>query len=405
LKANIIYSDLNPCGGGERLTLVTMQAILEMGIDIELTTLEKPNITKLENAYGKGIASIMKSIKKVNILRLLDEQSINNIMKEGYDIIINTHGDIVPYYNKSFSKKNAITYCHYPSAKFFIQSENKAYLEKHLKIARASSSNSLTSDLDQHTTQNNIVDFNKKRYLEWLKDAYDNLMKNSTILTNSDYTRKAIFKTYGIDSAIILNPPVYVDTFRNSALSLSSSDEREDIILVVSRIDPLKRIENAIMLAKLLKENNIGKGMKIVGSLDYYYDDYYSHLKKMIVDFNLVDYVKLEIDISLDKLLSVMSKSKVYFHPRPGEHFGISIVEAMSAGLVPVVPDVGGQTEFVPSKYQFHTLEQAAQIMSSAFNIPDSERILISNSVNRFSASNYIRGFQQVINKLFANMS
>ena len=127
-----------------------MQAILEMGIDIELTTLEKPNITKSENAYGKGIASIIKSIKKVNILRLLDEQSINNIMKEGYDnIIINTHGDIVPYYNKSFSKKNAITYCHYPSAKFFIQSENKAYLEKHLKIARASSSsNFLTSDLD-----------------------------------------------------------------------------------------------------------------------------------------------------------------------------------------------------------------------------------------------------------------
>ena len=406
MKANIIYSDLNPCGGGERLTLVTMQAILEMGIDIELTTLEKPNITKLENAYGKGIASIIKSIKKINILRVLDEQSINNIMKEGYDIIINTHGDIVPYYNKSFSKKNAITYCHYPSAKFFIQSQNKAYLEKHLKIARASSSsNSLAMNLDQHTTQNNIVDFNKKRYLEWLKDAYDNLIKNSTILTNSDYTRKAILKTYEIDGAIILSPPVDVDTFRNSALLLSSPDEREDIILVVSRIDPLKRVENAIMLAKLLKDNNIGKGMKIVGSLDPYYYNYYSHLKKMIVDFNLVDYVTLEIDISLDKLLSVMSKSKVYFHPRPGEHFGISIVEAMSAGLVPIVPDIGGQTEFVPSKYHFHTLEQAAQIMSSTFNIPDSERILISNSANRFSASNYIRGFQQVINKLFANMS
>src|SRR5919107_3947311 len=98
LKVNFIYSDLNPCGGGERLTLVTMQAILEMGIDIELTTLEKPNITKLENAYDKGIASVIKSIKKVNILRLLDEQSINNIMKEGYDIIINTHDHIVPYY-------------------------------------------------------------------------------------------------------------------------------------------------------------------------------------------------------------------------------------------------------------------------------------------------------------------
>jgi len=63
LKANLIYSDLNPCGAGERLTLVTMQAILEMGIDIELTTLQKPDITMLENAYGKSIASFMQNIK------------------------------------------------------------------------------------------------------------------------------------------------------------------------------------------------------------------------------------------------------------------------------------------------------------------------------------------------------
>ena len=134
MKANIIYSDLNPCEGGERLTLVTMRAILEMGIDIDLTTLEKPNTTKLENAYGKSIASVIKNIKKVNILKLLEEQSISNAIGKEYDIIINTHGDIVPYYNKSLSKNNAITYCHFPSAKFFIQSEDKAYLEKHLKL-------------------------------------------------------------------------------------------------------------------------------------------------------------------------------------------------------------------------------------------------------------------------------
>jgi len=46
LKVNFIYSDLNPCGGGERLTIVTMQAILEMGFDIELTTLKEPILQK-----------------------------------------------------------------------------------------------------------------------------------------------------------------------------------------------------------------------------------------------------------------------------------------------------------------------------------------------------------------------
>lgn len=72
-----------------------MRAILEMGIDIDLTTLEKPNTTKLENAYGKSIASVIKNIKKVNILKILEERSISNAIGKEYDIIINTHGDIV----------------------------------------------------------------------------------------------------------------------------------------------------------------------------------------------------------------------------------------------------------------------------------------------------------------------
>jgi hypothetical protein len=38
----------------------------------------------------------------------------------------------------------------------------------------------------------------------------------------------------------------------------------------------------------------------------------------------------------------------------------------MDAGLIPVVSDDGGQTEFVPLKYQYHILEQAAQIISMA---------------------------------------
>jgi glycosyltransferase involved in cell wall biosynthesis len=407
VKANFIYSDLNPCGGGERFTLVTMQAILEMGIDVEFTTLEEPNVTKLENAYGKDLASIIKSIKKVNVLSIFDEQSITNNMKNGYDIIINTHGDIDPYYDDSLSKSNSITYCHFPSAKYLIQSEDKSYLEKHLKIGRmlSLSSNATTTDsIEKNDSHQNIDDHNKKRYINWLKCAYDNLMRNSAILTNSEYSKKAIFDAYGLDDAIVLSPPVDVNTFRNSAFSSSSSfdgyNEREDVVLVVSRIDPSKNIENAINFAKLLKEKKIGKGMIITGSLDHYFDGYYDKLKEMIIDLKLLDYVTFEINVSLDKLLSFMKKSKVYFHPKPGEHFGMSIVEAMSAGLIPIVPDIGGQTEFVPPKYRYNVLQKATQIASSAFGVPYSERVQISNSVDRFSTLNYKRHFQQIICKL-----
>jgi hypothetical protein len=74
----------------------------------------------------------------------------------------------------------------------------------------------------------------------------------------------------------------------------------------------------------------------------------------------------------------------------------------MSAGLVPIVADKGGQTEFVPKKYQYHTLEQASQIISLSLNVSYSERLLISKSVQKFSTSNYIKNFQQVISKLIS---
>jgi hypothetical protein len=73
----------------------------------------------------------------------------------------------------------------------------------------------------------------------------------------------------------------------------------------------------------------------------------------------------------------------------------------VSAGLIPVVPDVGGHTEFVPQKYQFDILENASEIISSVFNVPYSERIQMSKPVKKFSISNYKIAFQQLVNSLF----
>jgi hypothetical protein len=125
LKANLIYTDLSPCGGAERLTLVTMQSLFQKGLNFDFTTCVQPNIKRLENAYGSKIASIIDKADKINILQSLEESVINRVIQEGnYDITINTHGDTLPFYHRSFSKNNAITYCHFPSAKYHIDSEN-----------------------------------------------------------------------------------------------------------------------------------------------------------------------------------------------------------------------------------------------------------------------------------------
>jgi glycosyltransferase involved in cell wall biosynthesis len=407
IKANVIHGDFNPCGGAERLSIVTMQALLEMGIDFDLTTLKSPDISKLENSYGKNLVSVMKSINKINVINIVEELQKQQQDHEdyNYDITINTNGDAAPYYHSSFSKDNAITYCHFPSTKYHIESENIDYLKTDLGITE--SSNVVSNNKDYKIINNpenwkTGLQFSRsKEYFEILKYGYCNLMRNSTVITNSEFSRKAVVNAFGLDHIYVISPPVDIETFRTVSLKRKSGDEMNGFILVISRIAPHKEIENAIKLAKILKDNNIGKGMKIVGNLYHYFFDYYSELKQMVVALGLTDYITFETNANLDKLLSVIGESIVYFHPKVGEHFGMAIVEAMAAGLIPVVPNEGGPTEFLPREYLFNTIEQAAEIIKNIFtHLPKTERITVSNDINKFSNSHYIDEFQTILNEL-----
>jgi glycosyltransferase involved in cell wall biosynthesis len=374
-----------------------MYALCQKGVNFDLTTSVKPDISKLENAYGTKIASIVDKLEKVNILESLDEPVINRIVEKGnYDITINTHGDTLPYYHYSLSKNNALTYCHFPSAKYHIDSENLEYL-RDIKISGFTQIPDINCS---KTKEAHIFDVEcehkVKKYFKFLRNKYYNMMKNTLVLTNSEYTRKAISNAFHID-AKILYPPVDVDTFQKIA---SKSNQRENMILVISRIAPDKQIENAIEVARLIRRRGLGKGMIIAGNLHHYDNNYYQQLKKMIADYDLSDCVSLQTNISFSKLVELMQLAKVYFHPRIDEHFGISIVEAMASGLVPIVSDVGGHTEFVPPKYHFHTLGHAADLIASACEATNSERRALSNSTAKFSNSNYVLSLHRILSEL-----
>jgi alpha-1,2-mannosyltransferase len=368
LIANVVHISLNARGGGERLAVATIKALSSMEIDVELATIEKPDMVLIRDAYGTGID---RDVKKIRTLNILQKYRCRN-----YSITVNTHGDMLPFYHEDFSKKNAITYCHYPLAGYLIDCSDPDYagvLENMCLLGMA-------PEL-------------RNRYYQMAREAYMKMMLNSTVLTNSEFSRKAIFKTFGVDSTV-LHPPVDVDVFRKASLS---SKNRDDSILAISRFHPTKKIENAIRLAKLLRQNEVGIRMNIVGNMPPDGIGYFNYLRHLVRHYDLEDFIRFEINVRFDRLLYIMRRSKVYLHPLPGEPFGISTVEAMSAGIIPVVPDIGGHTEFVPAKYQFHTFRQGVEAVAAALDAPVSERIRVSHSTQKYSVANYVKRFQQIV--------
>jgi glycosyltransferase involved in cell wall biosynthesis len=338
-----------------------------MGIDVHLATTEDPDMALITEAYGGGLELGIKKIVKLDPFRR-NESGI-------HDLTINTHGDILPYFRKDFTKKNSIVYCHYPIGGQL----NRGDPTYHDIIRKIGLTCFSLESADKYFTKT--------------RNAYREMMLNSMLLTNSEFSRKAIFNEFGVDSTVV-HPPVDVETFRNASLW---SDIRTDSILVVSRFHPSKKLENAIHLAKLLKRKGIGKYIKIVGNIHPNDAAYYRYLKNLVRRYDLKDFIMFEVNVNFGRLLDLMRRAKVYFHPMLGEPFGISTVEAMSAGLIPVVPDTGGHTEFVPERYRFHTFKQAAEAVAAALNATSSERLQISSSTQKYSTANYVLRLNQIV--------
>ena len=389
LKVNIVHPNLNTCGGGERLSIAVMQAVKAMDDQFDITTFEWPNLCQIIASFGKLSVQTIMSASKVNIMEsALDCHSVNKVQSKSkckYDLTINTHSDSVPYYCDYFSRNNCISYCHFPTAKDHIEIQNLHFLKE---------TRLLKKDIKEKPASRQK--WSNSKLFQRLKDSYTKLMRNTTLITNSKFSKKMIFEKLGIN-AQVLYPPVDIDHFRKRALL---SKNRQDTVLVLCRIVPYKNIESAIAIAKILKDNDICKKMKIIGNLydyDYARRDYYAELIEMRDSNGLQDFVMFDINAHYESVIKSMRSAKAYLHTMPGEAFGISTVEAMSAGLVPAVPDLGGHTEFVPQRYQFDTAYRAADIISSAMKASNSERMILSNSVRRFSTSNYIQSFIEII--------
>jgi glycosyltransferase involved in cell wall biosynthesis len=122
---------------------------------------------------------------------------------------------------------------------------------------------------------------------------------------------------------------------------------REPLVVTVARFGQGKGVELVPEIASLT-DNNIR--FLIIGLLHDL--NVFQAVKRRISELKLEGRVTLITDASCEKIKESLSKAKVYLHTTKMEHFGISIVEAMSMGCLPVVHNSGGALEFVPDQYK-----------------------------------------------------
>ena len=203
------------------------------------------------------------------------------------------------------------------------------------------------------------------------------LLRITGIFCNSEYT-----KSFNTDKFLkltsVLYPPVNL---------YSNKIKKENIILHVGRF----RVKNVTGIDDYKKQNvmiNTFKEMVDKGLKDWEFvvavsirdndKKQFEEMKKSGVGYP----IKFIINSPNLALGNIYSRAKIYWHasgfgedleknPEYAEHFGISTVEAMGAGVVPIVINAGGQKEIVTENkngFLWNSLEELKNKTSELIN-------------------------------------
>ncbi len=122
------------------------------------------------------------------------------------------------------------------------------------------------------------------------------------------------------------------------ACNMVSPGPKRDLVVTAARAVPEKRLELFWEIARRRPEYEFAMLATQVSHFTKYSND----LSKKAPDNG-----RTIFNPPKEEYHRLLGQAKVYLHLMPGEHFGITIIEAMSASCVPIVHDSGGPKEIV----------------------------------------------------------
>jgi glycosyltransferase involved in cell wall biosynthesis len=181
-----------------------------------------------------------------------------------------------------------------------------------------------------------------------------------TIVANSKFTQRVIEKCLG-KRALIVNPPV----ISSRIASRANWRNRKNTVITISRFRSAKGLEIIPKIASYLKDCEF----VLIGIVDSESERCLKDLSGEVERLRVQDRVHIFMNKPHSFTLAALSTAKVFLHTQSTEAFGMSIVESMAAGCVPIVPRTGGPWLDILDRKQgeygfsYGSVQEAAEII------------------------------------------
>lgn len=225
------------------------------------------------------------------------------------------------------------------------------------------------------------------------------------VVCNSKFTKSFIDNEFGVNSEVVY-PPVDIEAIKPG--------KKENIILCVGRFSQLlqaKRQDVLIDVFKIMIDKGLfGWRLILAGATDIGGKEYFEALKYKAVGYPIT----LIENADFQEICRLYAEAKLFWYaagfeidemnePEKTEHFGITTVEAMAAGSVPLVLGKGGPKEVIKhgeNGFIWQTKEELINLTDKLINSPGlfkelSEKVVKSSK--DYSKEKFYRAFEKLI--------
>lgn len=369
-KIGVFCPTLNVYGGGEYVAVAIANTLAQNGYPVVLFASSPVDAQAVKNYFGETLHPNIHAIQQSTNFT---PRGLADFYQTIFHAYIAKHkcSAFVDAFSNCVYPWTQVSYIHFPYLNRYSFTNSFPYLSNP-RLSQAGT-------LPYVVLEKKLINYDKR-----------------LVLANSYYTAAEV-ERYSHKTAQVLYPPFSQDILEKG--KKAQKPPMENLVVTVSRLDASKHLERIPQIAAQTPRD---VHFAVVGRM--YNEGPLSYLEALTKKMGLDDRVKFYPNASAEQKTSLLQRAKLYLHTMEGEHFGISIVEAMAMGCVPIVHDSGGMREFVPEQFRYRNFLDAAEKVTAeiASWVPDKAEEMKAIA-QRFSIKNFSAQFMTYFDNYYAN--